>query len=311
MLFEIYIWIISFISTFVAILWIILNFATKYYDKKLPDLKTFPNITVAVPVWNEEKAVIQTLKSIFSQDYPTNNLEVIVVDDKSKDNTIKVLNNFISKSKFKIKLIKHNQNLGKGGALNTALKEATGEYFWVYDADSVSDKNLLKNMVKYFYDKNNSDVAAVVAITLIKNKGNFIARMQNLEYVMAAFVRKLLGTADTLHITNALSLFRTSILKKLGGFDTGNLTEDFEIAMRLRYNNYRIVMCEKNNFHTSVPNTIKSMWMQRVRWFRGFIHNNLKYKRMIFNKDYGLLGMFQIPLQIFFLLAVFFSVALF
>ena len=98
---------------------------------------------------------------------------------------------------------------------------------------------------------------------------------------MTAFGRKLLGSVDTLHITNALTLFKTNILRKVGGFDQGNLTEDFEIAMKLRYNGYRIVMSEKGSFYTKVPGTIKRMWMQRVRWFRGFIYNNLKYRKMI------------------------------
>ena len=128
------------------------------------------------------------------------------------------------------------KNLGKAAALNTALNIAKGEFFWVYDADSIASRDLLRNLVSRFFEKGNSDVGAVVAVTLIKNQGTWIEKMQRIEYIMAAFVRKLLGSVDTLHITNALSLFKTSVIRKLGGFDVGNLTEDLEIALKLRYN---------------------------------------------------------------------------
>ena len=312
MIFEIYIWVLSFISVFVALLWVIVNYTSKNYKIDNIKLKDLPFVTVAVPVWNEEDTIIPTLNSILHQNYPKDKIEIIVVDDKSSDSTFDVVKKFIKNGNYSnINLIRHKLNLGKAGALNTALKIARGGFFWVYDADSISSRNLLKNMITRFFEQGNSDVAAVVAITLIKNKGNWIAKMQRLEYIMAAFVRKLLGSVDTLHITNALSLFRTKVIRNLGGYDTGNLTEDLEIALKLRYNGYRIVMCEKGGFHTDVPNTIKGVWMQRVRWFRGFIFNNLKYKKMVLNRKFGLLGLFQIPIEVFFLIAVFVSIALF
>lgn len=312
MLFEIFIWIMAFLSTFISVFWIIVNLSHRSYKKPRVLLKEYKTVTVAVPVWNEEKSIVPTLKSILRQDYPKNKLEIIIVDDKSRDNTVKVASDFIKTLKgINIRLIRHKTNEGKAGAVNTALANCKGEFFWVYDADSFASKDLLKSMVLRFYEPGNSDVAAVVAITLIRNQNNLVEKIQRLEYVMAAFIRKLMGAVDTLHITNALSVFKTNILKRLGGFHVGNLTEDFEIAMRLRSKGYRIVMCEIGNFHTRVPNTIKSMWMQRVRWFRGFIYNNIRYRSMVLNKKLGLLGMFQIPLEIFVLLAVFFSIGLF
>ncbi len=297
----------AFVSAFLSIFWIMVNYV--YENKKAEELKVFPSVTITIPVWNEEKAIIPTIKSILKLNYPADKINVIVVDDKSTDNTVAVVENFLKqKHEIKIKLLKHKENKGKAGAVNTALRQANSKYFWIYDADSIASNDLLKNMIARFEESGNNDVAAVVAITMIKNNGNWVEKMQRLEYVMAAFVRKLMSNVDTLHTTNALSMFKTDVLKKMGGFDIGNLTEDFEIAMRLRSNGYRIVMCEHGKFYTDVPRTIKKMWMQRVRWFRGYIYNNLKYKYMLFNKKLGMLGLFQIPIEIFILLSVFFSV---
>src|SRR3989338_422667 len=157
MIFEIYIWTLSFVSVFVAILWIIVNYTAKFHKSETIKLNKFPLITVAVPVWNEEKTIILTLKSILSQDYPKDKMEIIVVDDKSEDNTFNVVNKFVSTLRHSnIRLINHKKNLGKAGALNTALKFANGELFWVYDADSIASHNLLKNMVMRFFEKDNS-----------------------------------------------------------------------------------------------------------------------------------------------------------
>ena len=308
--FTFYIWSMAFLSVFVSLFWIIVNSVLKMHGKKHAVLKNYPLVTVAIPAWNEEKSIVSTLECILMLDYPKDKLEIIVVDDKSSDNTVPVARKFIAKHK-NIKLLRHAKNKGKAGAMNTAIKHAHGEYFWVYDADSYASKDLLKNLIERFYEEGNENVGAVVAITLIKNQGNWVEKMQRLEYVMTAFMRKLTGSADTLHTTNALSLFRTEAIKKISGFDEGNLTEDFEIAMRMRFNGYRLIMCEKGNFYTRVPDKIKNMWFQRVRWFRGFIYNTLKYKKMAFNKQFGLLGLFQIPLEIFVLLSLFVSIALF
>jgi len=305
--FTIYVWFMAFVSLFLSFFWMTVNSISKQHKVKQVNLVNYPVVTVAIPAWNEEKSIISTLKCILSLDYPLDKLDIIVVDDKSEDNTSEVVKKFSSRYE-NIRLIKHKENKGKAGAINTAIESARGEYLWVYDADSYASRDLLKNLVLRFYEKGNKDVGAVVAITLISNQGGWIEKLQRLEYIMAAFIRKLTGAVDTLHITNALSLFKLDLIKKLGGFDEGNLTEDFEIAMRLRSNGDRIVMCEKGNFQTNVPVKIKPMWMQRVRWFRGFIYNNLKYRKMVMNKRFGLLGLFQIPLEIIVLLSVFLSV---
>jgi len=136
-------------------------------------------------------------------------------------------------------------------------------------------------------------------------------KIQRLEYIFSSFIRKLMSNVNTLHITHGvLSLFRTGVIRKLGGFDSKfnrNLTEDFEIALRLRKNDYQILLCEENVNYTKVPNNLKSLWFQRVRWFRGFMVNTLRYKGMVMRKRYGLLGRFQLPLELLTVCVVFIS----
>jgi cellulose synthase/poly-beta-1,6-N-acetylglucosamine synthase-like glycosyltransferase len=84
----------------------------------------------------------------------------------------------------------------------------------------------------------------------------------------------------------------------LGGFDEKNITEDLEMGMRLNYYKYKVVVEMGSKTHTEVPFTIKAFWRQRIRWLRGHVYNTLKYRKMLFNKEYGFMGMFQLPFHL-------------
>ena len=70
------------------------------------------------------------------------------------------------------------------------------------------------------------------------------------------------------------------------------------IRPRLRANNYSVKMSPDSITYTRIPSDFKELWHQRIRWFRGFIYNNLKYKKMFMNKKYGAMGRFQLPLNV-------------
>ena len=97
-----------------------------------------------------------------------------------------------------------------------------------------------------------------------------------------------------------LSTYRTAVLRKIGGFchDRNNLTEDFEIALRLKKNGYNIKMADDAITYTRAPDSLKALWKQRVRWYRGYIYNNIRYRSMFFNKENGLFGVFQMPVNV-------------
>jgi len=122
-----------------------------------------------------------------------------------------------------------------------------------------------------------------------------------------------MSKVNTLYITpGILSTYRTSVVRQLGGFDAdrNNLTEDFEIALHLHSEGYKIRIETKSIGYTNVPQTLKAHYNQRVRWYRGFIYNTLKYRYMIFNNKYGMMGMFQLPLAILSVLMLFVTFAI-
>ena len=285
-------WAVSFITVWLSLVWIeFLLLGTE--EQKTAKL---PTVTIGIPAYNEEKGILRTLNSLMELDYPASKLQIIVVNDGSKDNTRKVTEKFI-KTHPMVKLI-NKPNGGKASAVNAALDKAKGELFAVLDADSRVTPDSLRRVVSYISDKK---TGAVITRMRVDSPSRMVEKTQKFEYIMSNLLRKIMSNAEILAITpGVLSTYRTEILRKVGGFchDRDNLTEDLEIALRLKKYGYNIKMAEDAITYTKAPNTLHSLWKQRVRWYRGYIYNNIRYRDLFFSKEHGLFGVFYMPVNV-------------
>jgi len=243
----------------------------------------FPSISILVPAYNEEKNIPSLIKNFLELNYPKNRIEVIFIDDNSNDKTFEYMKKgkrILESNGIKTKILKNEERKGKAHSLNKALKIAKGRFVAVIDADSLLEKDSLKNCIKHFYDGNklNKKVAAVTANILVKNPKTIMQKLQNLEFIMISCFRKLQEKINAIMVTpGPLSVFRRDILLKLGGFDEKNLTEDIEIAWRILANNYKIRMAFEAKVWTEYPKDLKKWWMQRTRWNLGGFQTLGKY----------------------------------
>lgn len=292
---QILTYVILFFVLFVGFLWLFISlFNETRYTKRV--LTRFPKVTICVPAYNEEKTISGTLSSILASDYPSDKMEIIVCDDGSTDATQKKVQEFMKKNKS-ILLLSQKQK-GKAAALNMGLQKATGEFFSVVDADSKISKQALSQIVAEF-EHASDDVASIISPIKIANTSRFFARVQKIEYSVAAWVRQMMSDIDTLHLNHGvLCLNKTNVLRQIGGYDEKNLTEDFELAFRMRYHGHRVVACKHSVVYTNAPATLGAFWRQRVRWFRGYIQTHRKFKSMAGKKKFGQFGVFQMPLNI-------------
>lgn len=273
------------------------------YFKNRKDMFSFPatnkkyTVSVLVPAWNEEKTIKDTIEHIFEIDYPIK--ELIVLNDGSTDRTKEIVEE-LKKKYLKLKLI-NKKNTGKGDSINQGIKIARGELVVVVDADSYPAKDSFGKLVGFFDDEK---VGAATCVFIPRNNNTFFEKLQDIEYHVIAFTRKLLGYVDAIWVTpGPLAMYRKSALKEVGGFDKNNLTEDIEIAWALTGKGYKREMCLDTYATTTVPKTLKPWYRQRRRWNVGGLQCISKYKKSFFKK--GMLGAFILP---FFTLQLFLGV---
>lgn len=244
-------------------------------------------VTICIPAYNEEKTVGDTIKAVLNSNYPKKLLEVIVVDDGSTDKTAEIA------KRFPVKVLTKKNEGTKASAVNYGLKYAKGELFAVVDADSYPDSDSLIKVVSCFDDE---EIGAATSSVRVYNKEKLLGKLQNIEYTLIAWVRKLLEYINSVYVTpGPLSMYRTNLIKQIGGFDSNILTEDIELAWGVLRKNWKIKMCLSAKVFTVVPTTIKGWWRQRLRWDIGGIQTVLKHKEVLGSKKYGMLGLFVSP----------------
>jgi cellulose synthase/poly-beta-1,6-N-acetylglucosamine synthase-like glycosyltransferase len=297
--FSILIWLSYFIGLYTAIFLIVQYVDNRYEIKnernKKIKLKRFPAVSVIVPVHNEEKTVIKTLDSVKNLNYPADKLQIVVVNDCSNDNTRVLVEEFIIKNpQLNLVLLNNKINKGKAYSLNRGLKIINGEYFACLDADSMVEKDALLNIL---YTHETHDAAIVTPIMKIAKPTTLLQKFQRLEYMSSMLMTNVLGYMNCNFVApGPFSVYKTSVIKKLGGFDETSIVEDQEIAYRVQANHYKIKQSPNAYVHTVGPDHFEKFKKQRNRWSKGTLLNLIKYKKLFFNKKYGDFGFFQLPI---------------
>lgn len=280
-----------FVSLYLSFILLILfarNYKYLFNDK---NAKNLLSISVLIPAYNEEKGLEGTVRAVSKMNYPRKLLEVIIINDGSTDNTLKIAQKLAKEFNY-IKVLS-KENTGKADSLNQALKIAKNEIITIIDADSYPEKDSFLKMVNHFQNKDNAAVTSSIAV---KDPNGLLERLQAIEYFVIAFARKLFDFVESVYITpGPLSMYRKEVLLEVGGFDTKNLTEDIEIAWKILKHKYRIRMCLSARVYTNVPLTFKKWWRQRLRWDIGGIQTMFKYKSTLFKKHYKMFGLFVTP----------------
>jgi cellulose synthase/poly-beta-1,6-N-acetylglucosamine synthase-like glycosyltransferase len=300
---EIIFIILLFFSTYYIIFHIFYWFVgKKLVNREKVKKKNLPSVSIIIPAYNEEKIIGKTIRKLKKINYPKDKMEIIVVDDGSTDKTYEIAKKFESKQ---VRVLRKSKG-GKASALNFGIKKAKNNFIVVMDADSYLEKDALINCMGYF-EKN---VAAVTSTVVVARKKTFFEKMQNLEYLFVASMRKAEEIPNVIGATpGAMSAYRKDVLKKLGGFDEKNLTEDIEIAWRLLSKGYKVRMCLDSKVYSFCPPDLKGWWKQRIRWTIGGFQTLSKYLKSF--KNTYTTGIFLLPFSIFGYLGSFIGIGIF
>lgn len=250
-----------------------------------------PAVAVIVPAYNEEVNAIRTVNSLLQQDYK--NLQVIFVDDGSKDSTFnKVKEAFAGNDKVQV----HTKpNGGKASALNYGVNIAAAEYVVCIDADTQLKPDAVSELMKKFAE--NTAVGAVAGNVKVGNEINMITRWQSIEYITSQnFDRRAFDLLNCITVVpGAIGAFKKEAIIKVGGFTTDTLAEDCDLTMRLHKNGYGVRNCTAAISYTEAPETMKQFLKQRFRWSFGVMQSFWKHRDALFNPRYKNFGMVAMP----------------
>lgn len=245
--------------------------------------QVLPTISLIVPCFNEENNLDGVLYSLLELDYPKEKLDILVIDDGSTDNTLKIAKRF--QKKYEQIKVFHKENGGKHTALNLALGKARGEIVGCVDADCYVEKNALKTMLKYFETPN---VVAVVATIKILRPDNMLQGIQYAEYIISAFLKKMMSFMGSIIVTpGPLSLFKKEVFDVVGNYKAAHMTEDLEMALRLQSQNLKIAHSIESIVYTQGQSSLKGLCLQRLRWRRGFLLNLKDYPQLLNIRKHG------------------------
>lgn len=295
-----------------------------------------PEVAILIPAYNEDATITSSLSSLRELDYP--NLELIVINDGSSDDTLKkIKENFrlvpvarepenavgceevreVYKSVTDERiLVLDKENGGKADALNAGLNYSRSDLFLAIDADSIVERESLYRLVEPYLTRD-TNVVGIGGIVRVSNgckiEGSqvkeaklprrLLPSIQVMEYIRAfLFGRTGWSKINSLPIiSGAFGLFKTDLVKDIGGYRTDTVGEDMDLVIRLhkymreKGEDYTISFIPDPVCWTQVPSSMSILSRQRNRWQRGLAEALTYNWKMIFNPNYGSIGLLGLP----------------
>jgi len=196
-------------------------------------MDSHPKITVLLPVYNGDKYLRESIESILKQTF--NNFELIIINDGSTDNSLKIAKSF---NDPRIKIINNKKNLGIIKSLNIGLSQAKGKYIARLDADDISLKNRLET--QYSFLEKNKDIILIGGwAEIINDKGEYIRKKTPVtSFEQIKYWAMFIGNP----FIHSSVFFRKDNIKSIGGYSHNyKHVEDYDLYLRLIKNGYKII----------------------------------------------------------------------
>jgi chlorobactene glucosyltransferase len=256
--------IISIFTIILTIFLLDLLRVTTRFDE-LPIVKTIdgntPLVSVIVPMRNEERHARQCIESLLSQSYP--NLEVIAVDDMSKDNTLNILNQ-LALTHANLKVIEGTSTpqgwTGKNHALWHGVMQANGDWLLFVDADVSSEPYMLTSAIRYVED-NKVDMLSISPFHVLTTFWERVIQPVIFTSIFYAFPPEKINDPSS-KIAAAMGgfiLIRRGVYEAIGGHSSikDRILEDFSLAYLVKSSGYKLSI-------------MKGEKLVSVKWYANF-----------------------------------------
>ncbi len=267
------------IAILLTVLYVSLLIYYRFAFTAIPQFQTTnaksPNTTISIiiPARNEELNIENCLQSILQNTYPTHLLEIIVVDDHSKDGTADIVKKYASQNVKLISLSDHIStkiNSYKKKAIEIAVAQASGTLIITTDADCIVPPKWLQTIAAFYKEKKPAFIAASVAIDCGLS---FIQIFQSLDFMTLQGITAAVVNKKQMTMCNGANMaYERAAFYEVGGFaGIDNIASgDDMLLMHKIYKRYpeRVLFLKAKDaiVRTAPVNTIKEFFNQRIRW---------------------------------------------
>jgi hyaluronan synthase len=261
------------------------------------------SLSVIIPAYNEGAMVEKSIESAAAADYPHDRLQIIVIDDGSRDDTWKYILRAAARHPALVTPVRLERNLGKRGALAEGFRRARGEVFVTMDSDSVIERGALRALAGPLRDARVGAVAGKVVA--LNRRAGLLPRMLHVRFVLAFdFLRSAQSVFRTVYCCpGALAAYRASAVRDvleqweqqrfLGAPCTYG--EDRALTNDLFAAGYDAVYQRSAVVHTLVPESYARLCKMFLRWDRSFIREEIRFSRIVWRRPlrYRLAALFE------------------
>ena len=264
----------------------------RYRPFKRPKGSVWPRVSVVIPAFNEGPMVERSIRSVTKSNYPSDRLEIIVVDDGSRDDTFFHMQRLRREFPSLVRLVKFSSNRGKRAALEAGFRDATGEIVITIDSDSEVEPKTIPEMVTPFLA--DAGVGGVAGRVAVLNRDTTISRMLEVQYALAFdFGRAAQSAYRTVACCpGALSAFRRAIIvphldewthQTFLGRPVGH-GEDQALTNIVLREGFDTVYQRTATVHTLAPTTYRQLSRMFLRWDRSYIVEGFSFARFMFTR---------------------------
>jgi cellulose synthase/poly-beta-1,6-N-acetylglucosamine synthase-like glycosyltransferase len=245
--------------------------------------ETLPVYTLIVPLCREANVLPRLARTLLLLDYPRDRLDVKFVVEADDLETVAVAEELEGRGPFEVIRVPEGHPRTKPRACNYALNFARGEFTVIYDAEDRPERDQLRKAVAAFRASRANIACLQARLNFFNARENALTKLFALDY--ALWFDVLLPALDRLGVPMPLggtsNHFRTAVLRKLGGWDPFNVTEDADLGIRIAQLGMRVAMLDSTTFEEA-PVRLGVWLRQRSRWMKGYMQTWLVHTRQPF-----------------------------
>ncbi len=275
----------------------LIGYCFSTFDKPIRSRDHTPLVSVLIPAYNEEESIGRNIEAVdISASYYKGKVEVIVVDDLCTDKTREIVEEKLRNCKHLTGRIITGEGRGKSAAMNLALKEAKGELTLNLDADMITTKDTIRELVPYFIDP---QVGGVGCHVEQRNEEGILRKMFSIDilYIFGLVKPGQQGFDSVMVIIGGASMYRRQVLVEIGGWGPVRTGDDGDMTLRVARYGYKIIQYKQRTVaHSQIFADLPHWFIQRTRWYMGFFYTHARNRIAIPDRQAGLRSTFQMPL---------------